>query len=143
MATEQKINPRSPLETMAGWVHLPRLIDKIRLNAAGHLADDYKDNLLKKGFDARWLEVAGVEEDKFVDVVTKSTCDGEVCDWVLRNVKVSERDKEQFREYVINYGREGDELRAKLQQRKEESGMGDRADIQCFVDYIDADEGRI
>lgn len=143
MATEQKIYPRSPLEMMAGWVHLPRLIDKIRLNLAGHLADDYQGNLLKKGFDAEWLEVAGVEEDKFVELVAKSTCDGQVCDWVLRNVKVSERDKEQFKEHVINYGREGDELRAKLQQRKEESGMGDRADIQCFVDYIDADEGRI
>jgi len=27
--------------------------------------------------------------------------------------------------------------------RKKEAGMGDRDDIQCFVDFIDADEGRI
>lgn len=128
---------------MAGWVHLPRLIDKIRLHKAGLLAEDYQENFLKKGFDAKWLEVAGVEGDKLVEVVSESVCDGQVCDWVIRNVKVSVRDKEQFREHVINYGREGDELRAKLQQRKEESGMADRDDIQCFVDYIDADEGRI
>ncbi|MBN2507803.1 MAG: DUF5069 domain-containing protein [Verrucomicrobia bacterium] len=29
------IYPRSPCETMCGWMHLPRSIDKIRLHLAG------------------------------------------------------------------------------------------------------------
>jgi len=31
---------------------------------------------------------------------------------------------------------------ARLQQRKEQAGLGHRADIKNFVDYIDADEKR-
>ena len=139
----EKIYPRSPLEMMAGWVHLPRLIDKIRLHLAGKLAADYQPNYLEKGFDAKWFEAAEVEKTKFVEIVKNSVTDGQVCDWVLAHVKASDRTKEKFKEYVMDYGREGEELRAKLQQRKEESGIADRDDIQCFVDYIDADEKRI
>jgi len=45
------IFPRSPRETMCGWMHLPRFIDKLRLHFAGKLSQDYVDNLCK-GFDA-------------------------------------------------------------------------------------------
>lgn len=143
MSEDHVISPRSPLESMDGWVHLPRLIDKIRLHAAGKLGADYQGNLMTTGFDAKWLEVAEVQGDEFRALVEKSVCDGEICDWIRKHVRKSERVKEAFKEHVITYGREGEDLRAKLQKRKEESGIGDRADIQCFVDYIDADEGRI
>ena len=44
-----------------------------------------------------------------------------------------------------NYGRDesNTELRALLHRRKEDAGFGDRDDIQCFVDFIDADEERL
>src|ERR1051326_9597077 len=41
------IYPRSPRETMAGWVYLPRFIDKIRLHLAGKLPPDYQENFTK------------------------------------------------------------------------------------------------
>ena len=44
------IYPRSPRETMCGWPHLPRYIDKIRLHLAGKLHADYQPNF-GKGFD--------------------------------------------------------------------------------------------
>ena len=44
------IYPRSPRETMCGWMHLPRYIDKIRLHLAGKLHADYQPNF-GKGFD--------------------------------------------------------------------------------------------
>ena len=34
------------------------------------------------------------------------------------------------------------ELRARLKWRKEQAGMAGREDIQCFFDFIDADEKR-
>jgi hypothetical protein len=34
------IYPRSPRETMDGWTHLPRYIDKIRLHLADRLHAD-------------------------------------------------------------------------------------------------------
>ena len=81
------IYPRSPREVMCGWMHLPRFIDKVRLHLAGKLHSDYQANLCK-GFDGLWLETAGVEAGQFMEVVRKSATDGEVCDWVLKHVKI-------------------------------------------------------
>ena len=46
---------------------------------------------------------------------------------------------------MLNYGADetNTELRERLAMRKADAGMGDRDDIQCFVDFIDADEGRL
>src|SRR2546425_6732924 len=79
------IYPRSPRETMCGWMHLPRYIDKIRLHLAGKLHADYQPNF-GKGFDGSWLKAAGLTHDAFVEVVKRTTTDGEVADWVLKNV---------------------------------------------------------
>ena len=141
------IFPRSPRETMAGWIYLPRLIDKIRLNLAGKLHEDYKPNFLHRGFDVKWFETTGVDPDEFTALVAASDTDGQVADWVCHNVndRLDPAAQSGFNDTVGNYGSdEADtDLRARLAQRKEDTGMGDRNDIQCFVDFIDADEGRL
>lgn len=144
MGMSETIFPRSPREQMAGWVWLPRFVDKIRLNAAGRLHPDYQPNFCVKGFDLAWLEVAGLKAETFVGMVEGTVTDGEVCDWVARNANTNSDDQATFREKMENYGKDESnaELRALLQKRKEDAGMGDRDDIQCFVDFIEADEGR-
>jgi Domain of unknown function (DUF5069) len=137
------IYPRSPRETMCGWMHLPRFIDKIRLRAAGKLHPDYQANF-GKGFDGLWLETAGVSADQFVRMVEATITDGEVCDWVLRSVKKPDSVKAAHRERMLNYPKKDDaEMQARLQMRKEQAGLTHRNDIQSFVDFIDADEKRI
>jgi Domain of unknown function (DUF5069) len=137
------IYPRSPREVMCGWMHLPRYIDKIRLHQAGKLHADYQPNL-GKGFDGRWLEAAGVKAEQFMEVVRNSVTDGEVCDWVLKNVKQPDSVKAAHREQMLNYPKKTDaELQARLKMRKEQAGMSQRDDIQTFVDFIDADEKRL
>ena len=137
------IFPRSPREVMAGWTYLPRFVDKIRLHLAGKLSADYQENFTK-GFDGAWLKAAGLSAEEFIEVVRKSLTDGEICDWVMKNVKRTDAEKSAHREAVLNYGRGGDEtLKARLKMRKEQAGMAHRDDIQCFVDFIDADEKRI
>ena len=130
---------------MAGWLYLARFVDKIRLAEQGLLHVDYHPNYLHKGFDAKWLEIAGLESDEFVNIVKNTVTDGEVVDWVRDNVEADNATKELFNDAVANYGADeaNADLRARLAQRKEEAGMGDRDDIQCFVDFIDADEGRL
>jgi len=130
---------------MAGWIYLPRLLDKIRLAEAGKLHADYQPNYLHKGFDAKWLETAGLNAEEFVAVVKGTITDGQMSDWVRENVEVDESGKDLFNDAVGNYGADEAnlELRQRFSERKEEAGMGDRDDIQCFVDFIDADEGRI
>jgi hypothetical protein len=141
--SESIIYPRSPRETMCGWMHLPRYIDKIRLHLAGKLHGDYAANF-GKGFDGRWLEAAGLRHEQFVEVVKNSVTDGEVCDWVFRNVKKSEADKRAHSEAMLRYPKAGDAaMEDRLKQRKEQAGMSHRNDITTFVDFIDADEKRL
>ncbi|MFN0067195.1 MAG: DUF5069 domain-containing protein [Limisphaerales bacterium] len=136
------IYPRSPRETMSGWMHLPRYVDKIRLHFAGRLHADYQANF-GKGFDGRWLEAAGLKHEDFVQVVVGTITDGEVADWVLKNVKKSDADKTAHREGMFNYPKPGDAaMEERLRLRKEQSGLSQRDDLRTFVDYIDADEGR-
>ena len=135
------IYPRSPYEVMDGWVHLPRLVDKIRLYEAGQLPDDYQPNYLHKGFDLAWFKASGVESDTLVGIVQNSITDGQVSDWVKANVNASDEAKAALRGKLLSYGTEGALLKL-LIKRKAESGLQDRDDIRCMFDYIDADEGR-
>ena len=137
------IYPRSPRETMAGWTYLPRFVDKIRLHLAGKLSSDYQENFTK-GFDGAWLKAAGLAAEQFIDVVKNTVTDGEVCDWVLKNVKKPDAEKAALSNFILNRGNDGDEaVTARLQMRKKEAGLSHRNDIQTFVDFIDADEKRL
>jgi hypothetical protein len=136
------IFPRSPREEMSGWVYLPRFIDKIRLKLAGKLHPDYQENFTG-GFDGFWLEAAGVDAETLIDVVKNTSTDGQVADWVLANIKKTPEERAAFREKILTHGSQSDELKARLQWRKEEAGLATRDDIQTFVDFIDADEKRI
>lgn len=138
------IYPRSPRETMDGWPHLPRYVDKIRLHLAGKLHADYQQNYGTRGFDKSWLEAAGVTHTQMVEVVKHSITDGEVSDWVKQNVKKSASDKAAFLADMLNYPAADDaEGVARLKMRKEQANIAHRDDIKNFVDYIDADEKRL
>ena len=128
---------------MDGWVYLPRFVDKIRLHLAGKLHPDYQENFAK-GFDGTWLKAAGVTAEQLIEVVKNSVSDGEVCDWVRKNVRKTAAEKQAMADFILNRGRENDEkLRERLKIRKEEAGLSAREDIQTFVDFIDADEKRL
>ena len=137
------IYPRSPRETMDGWSYLPRYIDKIRLHLAGKLHSDYQENF-GKGFDGMWLKAAGVAHEQMIAIVKKSVTDGEVCDWVRKNVKKSPIEKGALAQDILSRPVAGNaEAIARLKMRKEQAGMARRDDIRSFVDFIDADEKRI
>ena len=137
------IYPRSPRETMDGWIHLPRYVDKLRLQLAGKLHPDYQENV-GKGFDGMWLKAAGVTHEQMVAVVKASVTDGEVCDWVRQNVKKSAAEKAAHREAMLGYPKPDDQaMQERLKLRKQQSGLAHRDDLKTFVDYIDADEKRL
>ena len=137
------IYPLSPRETMDGWSYLPRYVDKIRLHLAGKLHSDYTENL-GKAFDGMWLKAAGVTHEQFVEVVKKSITDGEVCDWVRKNVKRTTAEKAAHWQDILGRPKGGDEAAiARLKMRKEQCGGAHREDVRTFVDVIDLDEKRI
>ena len=122
------IYPRSPRETMDGWSYLPRYIDKIRLHLAGKLHSDYTENL-GKAFDGFWLKAAGVTHEQFVEVVKNSLTDGEVYDWVRKNVKRTAVEKAAHWQDVLSRPKAGDEAaKARLKMRKEQCGGAHRDD---------------
>jgi hypothetical protein len=135
--------PRSPREMMDGWSYLPRYLDKIRLHLAGRLPADYQENL-GKGFDGMWLKYAGVTHEQMIDVVKNSITDGEVCDWVRRNVKKSPAEKAAHHKDLLSRPLPNDEAAiARLKMRKEQCGAASRDEIKTFVDVIDVDEKRL
>ena len=137
------IYPRSPREIMDGWTYLPRYVDKIRLHLAGKLHADYQPNL-SKGFDALWLQAAGVTHEQMLEVVKNSLTDGQVCDWIRLNVKRTPAEKAAHRAALEGYPSAADPAaQERLAWRKKEAGMEHRDDIKCFVDFINADEKRL
>jgi hypothetical protein len=137
------IYPRSPRETMCGWIHLPRYLDKIRLHLAGQLHPDYQPNL-GRGFDEAWLKAAGLTHEQMVDVVKNSITDGQVADWVRQHVTKNDTEKRAHAESMLSYPQPDDaDGQARLRLRKEQGGLGHRDDVRTFVDFIDADEKRI
>ena len=137
------IYPRSSRETMDGWMHLPRYIDKIRLQLAGKLHADYQANF-GKGFDGMWLAAAGVTHEQMIEVVKNSVTDGEVCDWVRQNVKRTADEKRAHAEGMSNRPVPGDVAsNERFKMRKEQCNLAHRDDIRTFVDLNDADEKRL
>ena len=87
---------------------------------------------------------AGITHEQMIEVVKNSITDGEVCDWVRKNVKKSTADKAAHAKDILSRPLANNaEAIARLKMRKEQSGMAHRDDIKTFVDYIDADEKRI
>lgn len=136
------IVPCSPHEVMCGWMHLPRYIDKIRLQLAGRLSDDYQNNL-GKGFDGMWLKAAGLSHEEFVEIVRANITDDEVADWVSSHVIADSDAKRAHAEAMLALPRADDPaMCARLEHSKQQNGFGHRDDIRSFVDLIEADEGR-
>ncbi len=137
------IYPRSPRETMCGWVHLPRYVDKIRLHLAGRLPADYEP-YLGKNSDAIWLKAAGLTHEQMVEVVHNTLTDGEVCDWVRVNVSRTDAEKAAHRKAMLDFPPADDpEAVAYFKMRKAAYGLPDRDDLTNRADLIDADEGRL
>jgi len=137
------IYPRSAREIMDGWHYLPRYVDKIRLHLAGKLHADYTENF-GKGFDGMWLKAAGVTHEQMIDVVKQTITDGQVCDWVRKNIKKSAAEKEAHWQDVLSRPKADDEAaKARFKMRLEQAGLSHRQDLKTFVDYIDADEKRL
>ena len=132
---------RSPHAQLGGLYYFPRLLDKIRLHAAGQLPTEYHANL-GGGFDGRMMSFLWVDYAALVERVKQGGTDEELLAWaVAQGRQPTPEEIEVWNEFMRKRGW-NDEASERLEQRKRESGFGSRADIQTFFDYIDLDEGR-
>jgi gluconokinase len=134
--------PRSPHDTIHGLVYFPRMIEKIRLHAAGQLAEDCIPNL-GKGFDDRCCKFLGISYEDLASKVREGGTDEEAWAWAAKSgTKPTEEQIEVWNGFMTKRGWR-DEANEILIRRKQESGFESRDEIQTMFDYIDADEGRV
>jgi hypothetical protein len=79
--------PRSPRETLGGYVIAGRTLDKCRAELAGTLAEYHFDCPLDNVF----FGFAGITADQFRAVVASGASDVEVGEWIEENSNQSER----------------------------------------------------
>ncbi len=133
--------PRSPREQVGGIVYFGRMVDKIRLMAEGRLHPDLHQNL-GIGFDKRCLAFLHVTYDDLAAQVRAGLSDEQALEWCFaKGRKPSDEEIEVWNGFMVKRGWNdaGSEMVA---QRKKESGLENRDDIQTMFAYIDADEGR-
>ena len=134
--------PRSPYDAIQGLVYFPRMLDKIRLYAAGNLPKPYHEHL-GDGFDGRCVRLLGVTYHDVKDLVLAGESDENVLDWCLAHGrKLNEEEIEVWSNFMKKRGWR-DEAHERVQSRIKESGLEARA-AECVTmfDYIDVDEGR-
>jgi Domain of unknown function (DUF5069) len=134
-------HPVSPREILDGVIYFPRLCDKIRLHAAGRLSEDYHANL-GSGMDLWTCQFLGVDYAALKNEVLSGKSDAEALAWAREHGTTrTETELSWWSSFMRNRGFR-DDLSERLVMRKAEAGLQDRTDIQCFMDFIDADEGR-
>jgi len=136
--------PVSDYRETKGLIYFARMLDKIRLNAAGRLAPGYflgvEDHTC---FDARCTRFLRVNYDELVTRTLEGGSDDEILDWCFsRGRRPTEEEIEIWNAFIAKRGWR-DAGSAELEATKRELGWGDRKDIQTWVDFHDADEGRV
>ena len=131
---------RSCYDKTGGLVYFGRMLDKIRLHAAGKLPADYHANL-GAGFDARCCTFLRVN---YADLRTRALAGGtdeEILAWCFAQGGARSADEcTIWSRFLAKVGWRDDRTPV-LQQRIGEYGLGGRT-IETFFDLNEYDEGR-
>ena len=79
--------PRSPRETLAGYVIAARMLDKCRAVLAGTAGEYHFDCPL----DNQFLGFAGIKADEFKTLVATGVPDDEIAAWIEQHSKVKDQ----------------------------------------------------
>ncbi|MEP7072408.1 MAG: DUF5069 domain-containing protein [Verrucomicrobiota bacterium] len=137
-------SPCSDYQETYGLIYFARMLDKIRLRAAGRLAPDYFVGVDDPTFfDARCTRFLGVDYDELVARTLAGGANEEVLEWCYarRGRKPGAEEVLVWNSFLAKRGWR-DESSAELEEAKTRLGWEKRADIQTWVDLHDAEEGR-
>ena len=132
---------RSPYLMVGRLVYFGRMLDKIRLHAAGRLpAADYAPNL-GKGFDSRCCNFLRVNYDELQARTLAGGTDEEILAWSQeRGGPRTDEECEVWSGFMMKRGWR-DAGGATLARRIKESALEGRP-VMTMFDYLDIDEGR-
>jgi gluconokinase len=137
---------RSPYAKVGRLVYFGRMLDKIRLHAAGTLPADYQDNLgdAKPGmFDTRCCEFLRVSYADIRRRTLEGGTDEDLLAWVeRRGSRRADGECEVWNAFLMKRGwHDHPDSVKRLRRRIEECGLAGKP-IETFFDFIDYDEGR-
>ena len=136
--------PRSAYDRTNGLVYFARMLDKIRLHAAGELRADYHANL-GLGFDLRCCKFLGVDYFRLRELTLERRPDDELFSWAcFRGSNPNSEQTLVWNKFMEKRGwrDEDDGSTQELEAYKAASGLAERADLSTFFDYYEVDEGR-
>lgn len=130
--------PRSPREQLAGYAHLPRMLDKCRAKLAGTIGE----YIYPCPMDQRLLDFAGITAEQFTNVVRSATDDAALAEWFRKTAKPhSPAEIEQWNEQFLQRGPDTEEKKAYF-NRIRDAIDPTRTDITSWADLLDLEEGR-
>lgn len=137
----RRLYPRSPYEKLGGYVHLPRLIDKAKLQRKG-LLNGY--NYKTVGFDKHLLAFLKIDGDAFEEAVNRLEQDEAILNWLRENGNQHSKDAiEQWNEAMVSRHPDTAAKKARFNHFLKEAGGAGRKDIRTYFDLIEFDEGRL
>jgi len=134
---------RSPHVKVGRLVYFGRMLDKIRLQAAGRLPADYQANLGDSSpgvFDARCCRFLRTRHAEIARRVHAGETDEAIAAWAEQQAGRTDEECEIWNAYLSKRGWR-DERSAVLRERIAEAGLAGKG-IETFFDFIDRDEGR-
>ncbi len=132
---------RSDYEKVGGLVYFGRMLDKIRLKAAGRLPDDYFTGTANRThFDARCCRFLRIDYEKLRSRVLAGGSDEEMLAWCFeQGFRPTEDLIEVWNEFMTKRGLR-DAGSAEFAQAKNARGFGHRDDVQTWFDLHLAEE---
>lgn len=122
-------------------MYFPRMLDKIRLQAAGKLDAGYQENF-GKGVDGWCTDFLRVSHADLAKRVGEGGTDEEIFEWCQSQGRVLNRtDLFVWNQFILKLGWNDVATRV-LDRQKAEAGLSERGDILTLADFMDVDEGR-
>ena len=135
---------RSVYAKVGRLVYFGRMLDKIRLHAAGKLPAEYVGNLGDGQFfllDGRCCRFVGVSHGEIRARTLQGGTDEEILAWVeARGTKRTDEECHMFNRFILKLGWR-DERSHVLPQRIRDAGLTGKP-IETLADHIEYDEGR-
>jgi len=134
--------PCSAYDKVGGIVYFARMLDKIRLKAAGKLSMEYHKNLGTGLFDAHCCRFLGVSYTSILEQASQGGTDDELLQWCFeQGHKPHNDDILIWNDFMTKKGFR-DDFTDRLNRFKAEGGLVDRNEIQTLFDYYEFDERR-
>lgn len=127
--------PRSPRVRLGGYLHLPRMLDKIRAQVAGTLGE----YIFPCPLDRQFLDFLGIRPEDIVAEVRRGPSDTEMLAWVNRRTRREPFEVAAWSAWREAQGPGSADVHARFSASIQRTAPA-REDIQTAFDRLDLDD---